>query len=371
MTGPGLYVHIPFCSIKCYYCDFTAFAGQGRQTRRYLEALEAEAAMFAPQVPETLYIGGGTPSELSAVEIRDLLALIRRSYPEAVFKEATFEANPESLDLEKLERLADGGVDRLSLGLQTADDGLLKSVGRRHDFSDFKRVYAAARAMDSFDLSVDLMYGLPDQTIPGFLASLDAVLGLEPEHLSVYGLHVEDRTLFAKRGVEPSEDLARGMFEACLDRLSAAGYNHYEISNFAKPGFESKHNSNYWANGEYIGLGCGASSFLDGVRSSNDDRLLPYMDRIRDGFRPTVNSERLDGKEKIGEKTMLGLRLLKGMPLDSSEQEVFAAQWKSLLLRGLVTRDDSRARLTRQGVFYYNQAAAEFVAPFGPIEATS
>lgn len=371
MTDLGLYVHIPFCSIKCYYCDFTAFAGQGRQVARYLEALKAEARLTAPRTPTTLYIGGGTPSELSAPEISGLLSLVRGAYPGAAFTESTFEANPESLSAEKLRVLADGGVDRLSLGLQTADDQLLKSIGRRHAWDDFLRIYRQARGTKAFALSVDLMYGLPDQDLASFLSSLDSVLELEPEHLSVYGLHVEDRTLFAKRCVEPEEGLGREMFEACLERLAAAGYNHYEISNFSRPGHESRHNMNYWENGDYIGLGCGAATYLDGERSTNIDVLIPYMDKVFSGVSASAGAERLTGKEKLGENVLLGLRLLRGMELGLQETSAFAHELRSLSRRGLIERVGPLARLTREGVFLYNQAAAEFVAPFDTVEVSA
>ncbi len=224
----GLYVHIPYCRVKCHYCDFAAFSGQKRSAGRYLKALEREAAFWAGSVPETLYIGGGTPSELDRDQIAELLALIRRSFPDSRYREASFEANPESLDPAKIALVRDAGVTRLSLGLQTPDDALLKSIGRVHTAADFRRVFAQARRA-GLALSVDLMYGLPGQSFAGFLGGLREALALEPEHLSLYGLQVEDRTLFSRRGVEPDEEICRRMFEEAIAALSAAGYEHYEI----------------------------------------------------------------------------------------------------------------------------------------------
>lgn len=331
---------------------------------RYLSALGIEAALMPERDPVTLYVGGGTPSELDEEQIRRLFALISGAYPRSRFQELTFEANPESLSPAKIAALRDNGVSRLSLGLQTFDDALLKSIGRRHSAADFLEVYAAARRAGNWALSVDLMYGLPGQTLESCLRSLDGVLALEPEHLSLYGLQVEDRTLFGKREVEPDESLARDMFEASLERLERNGYRHYEISNFARPGYESAHNQLYWRDDEYIGLGCGAASYLDGERSSNMDRLPSYCQAVEAGRRPVAHSERLSGKEKLGERAMLGLRLVRGFAPGREIEQAFRDEWESLAGRGLIQREGDRVSLTREGIFMANQAFAEFVPPF-------
>ncbi|MBI3551676.1 MAG: radical SAM family heme chaperone HemW [Elusimicrobia bacterium] len=360
----GLYVHIPFCSVKCFYCDFTAFAGQGRSVARYLGALAAEARLKSGRVPDTLYVGGGTPSELSAPQIGELFDLIARAYPQSRFQESTFEANPESTTAEKLSVLRSCGVTRLSLGAQTLDDALLKGIGRRHTAADLVDVYRQARTFEGWSISIDLMYGLPGQTVLSFLKSLDDVLALEPEHLSLYGLQVEDRTLFSKRGVEPEDDACRAMYEDAIDRLNAAGYRHYEISNFAKPGFESKHNRIYWHDGEYVGLGCGAASFLDGVRSTSIDRLIPYCEAVEAGRLPTAQEEWLSGRDKLGETAMLGLRLVDGFEPGADIEREFFVEIGRLVERKLIRREGRRLKLTREGVFLANQAFMEFVPPF-------
>ena len=367
----GLYVHIPFCSVKCFYCDFAAFSGQKKQTERYLAALEAEAALLPPRVPETLYVGGGTPSELDAAQISSLFERLSRAFPGARFVESTFEGNPESLDGKKLETLARSGVTRLSIGLQTADDELLKSVGRRHTAQDFARVFRAARAAGIPALSVDLMFGLPGQTLDSLRATLDFVLELAPEHISLYGLQVEDRTLFAKRGVEEDETLGREMYELSIAALARAGLEHYEISNWAKPGHRSAHNINYWRRGEYLGLGVSAASFLNGARSSNDEKLAPYMDAVEAGRRPSAESETPAGLEALGEEAFLGLRMIEGFIPSDAARAAFAGPWAVLKARGLAREDGTRWRLTENGVFLANDVFQEFVPPFQFQEATA
>ena len=360
----GLYVHIPFCSIKCYYCDFTAFAGQGRQTARYLESLEVEARN-APRLEfKTLYIGGGTPSELQAPDLRGLFSRLKNglgNWP--VWEEATFEANPESLSVEKIRILRDNGITRVSLGLQTTDNDILQRIGRKHTFEQFLEVFSNARGA-GFDVNVDLIFGLPGQSVLSLETSLQAVLDLEPEHLSVYGLQVEYRTLFNKRGVDPDEDEGREMFELVLEKTARAGYRHYEISNFSKPGKQSKHNLLYWTGKEYVGLGCGAASFVGGERWSNEDRLKPYCDGILSGAGAKAEAERLAGKEACGERLLLGLRLPAGMALDREAEETFAGEWRELETQGLVERRGPSVRLTREGLFLSNRVFQKFVAPF-------
>lgn len=362
----GLYVHVPFCAVKCFYCDFAAFSGQQKQVERYLAALEAEAALRdGPAAPETLYVGGGTPSELSAGQAADLFTRLARAYPSARFREVTFEGNPESLGDGLLAVLAEAGVTRLSIGLQTADDGLLKSVGRRHTADDFARVFRAARAAGIPALSVDLMHGLPGQTLEHLRSTLDFVLDLDPEHVSIYGLHVEDRTLFSKRGVETDEELGRAMQELSIARLTGAGLEHYEISNFAKPGRRSAHNLNYWRRGEYAGLGCSAASFLGGVRSTNAEKLEPYLKAVESGRIPAEESERPEGLEALGEEAFLGLRMIDGFVPSAALRAAFAGPWEALKDRGLVREDGALWRLTAEGAHVANDVFSEFVAPFG------
>jgi oxygen-independent coproporphyrinogen III oxidase len=357
----GLYVHIPFCSLKCYYCDFTAVAHHGHMADRYLNAVEAEWRLKAgASRPDTLYVGGGTPSELSAEQINRLFAFLPKG-----LKEITFECNPESVTAAKIEALAAAGVTRISLGLQTSDDKLLRSIGRQHTAEQFVGVYKALRAAGRFAVSVDLMYNLPGQSVQSCSDSLEFVLGLQPEHLSLYGLQVEDQTLFGKRAITPDEDQGREMFERCLDRLAAAGYHHYEVSNFARPGFEAEHNLIYWRNGEYVGLGCGAAQYLKGIRSTNLDRLGNYMSAVEAGRNPVDESESLQGKEALGEAMMLGLRLLDGFKPTAEMTAAFAAELNTLQERKLIRRfSEHFIALTRDGLFVANEVFRELLPPY-------
>jgi len=350
--------------VKCFYCDFAAYSGQNKLADRYLAGLEAEAALHPRVSPETLYVGGGTPSELTAAQISDLFARLRRAYPGARFAESTFEANPESLDAEKLAVLAREGVTRLSIGLQTADDALLSAIGRRHTAAEFSEAFAAARRAGIPALSVDLMFGLPGQTLDSLRATLDFVLVLAPEHISLYGLQIEDRTLFARRGVAEDSDLGREMFDLSMRALSVAGLEQYEISNYAKPGHRSAHNINYWTRGEYVGLGCSAASFYDGRRQSNEVRIPAYLDAVERGRRPLSEDDIPQGLEAIGEEAFLGLRLTDGFVPSDALRSAFAGEWAVLKARGLVREDGERWRLTTDGVFLANEAFREFVPPF-------
>jgi oxygen-independent coproporphyrinogen-3 oxidase len=355
--------------VKCFYCDFAAYSGQNKLADRYLAALEAEAAFHPAVDSETLYIGGGTPSELTAPQISDLYTRLRRAYPDSRFVESTFEGNPESLDEEKLAVLAREGVTRLSIGLQTADDALLPAIGRRHTAAEFTEMFKAARRAGIPALSVDLMFGLPGQTLDSLRATLDHVLALAPEHISLYGLQVEDRTLFAKRGVEEDSDLGREMFELSMRSLAAAGLEQYEISNYARPGHRSAHNINYWNRGEYIGLGCSAASFYGGRRQSNEERIPAYLDAVEKARRPLIENEQPKGLEAIGEEAFLGLRLTEGFVPSEALRAAFAGPWAVLKARGLVEEAAGRWRLTADGKFLANDAFQEFVPPFDREEA--
>ena len=354
-----------------------SFPGRQDVFGRYLKALDREASFHPTIKPATLYVGGGTPSELSAENLSELLgALAARFGPLEAMAESTVEGNPESLDARKLDVLRAAGVSRLSVGLQSADDRLLKDIGRRHTWADFERAYAQA-ARRGFSVSVDLMLALPGQTLTGALASLKSVLRLDPDHLSLYCLHVEEGTPLSRQGFAEDEDLGRGMFEASMDILSRAGYRHYEISNFARPGRESLHNLNYWRGGSYLGLGCAAAGYLGGVRYENDRDVEGYCRKVERGESPALATESLAGKEKLGESLLLGLRMIGGVLLTAPMRRHFTSELESLRRRGLLELERSpktglplRARLSREGIFFANEVFREFVPPFGGVPRT-
>jgi oxygen-independent coproporphyrinogen-3 oxidase len=362
----GLYVHLPFCSIKCAYCGFAAFSGQGRYVPRYLKALEREAAFFPRFAPRTLYLGGGTPTELKCEELSELLASLSRRYGDLHgLVEVSVEANPESLGEDKLDLFRAAGVSRVSLGLQASQERLLKFMGRRHRWEDFLAAFRGGKER-GFSMNTDLMLGMPGQSVADATETLDRVLDLEPHHLSLYSLYVEEKTLFCKRGVAVDEDLARDMLCACMDRLTRAGYLHYEISNFARPGHESLHNLNYWEDGRYLGLGCGASGHLDGERYQNEERLARYLERLEAGERPVAFSEILTGRRKLGETVMLGLRKTAGMAVTPEMEREFGLTFHNLAALGLLSlegEDPRRIRLSREGLFLGNAVFREFVEP--------
>lgn len=361
----GLYIHIPFCRQKCRYCDFVSFAGAQRYIDDYLSALDREAVSYSSQKFDTLYIGGGTPSMLSAAQLDRLCRMIvRRFAPISAFRESTLEANPESLHPDKLRVLKEAGFSRLSIGLQSFDDAVLKRMGRIHDVRTFLKAYEQARQAGFDNINVDLIAGLPEQTEAMFLKGLERLALLKPEHISVYGLQVEEGTPFYQEGVRSDEDLLRSELEKTHFSLQEAGYVHYEISNFALPSRESLHNINYWQNGEYTGLGPSAASYRDGMRSTHTADLERYLHLVREGKPLTDFSERLTGKAKEGESLMLGLRMLNGVRVSALQRRMFDAEINDLVRRKLVERNGDLIKLTFEGIFLANQAFMAFVGPF-------
>lgn len=361
----GLYIHLPFCKQKCNYCDFASFAGREFLIDDYLNALEKEAASSPVKKFETLYVGGGTPSVLSPAQLERLAKIIETHFgPVSSFAESTLEANPESLTAEKISLLRRVGFNRLSIGLQSFNDAELKMLGRIHDSAVFLRAYEAARAGGFDNINVDLIAGLPGQSLESFLQSLRRLLALAPQHLSVYGLQIEEGTPFFERGIICDQLLMRRMLEETRRLLIAAGYHHYEISNFAQPGREAKHNTHYWNDGDYIGLGSAAASFLGGERRQNVADVREYI-RLVDGEKSPVDfCEKLEGKARAGERLMLALRKLDGVELSSADEEMFGREIEKHVKSGLLLRDGKKVKLSFEGLFLANEVFCSFVAPF-------
>lgn len=361
----GLYIHIPFCKQKCNYCDFASFAGQQHQIDAYLGALAHEAVLNKEIACQTLYVGGGTPSLLAVHQIHRLSKIIRKNFaPVSSFEESTFEANPESLTAQKITALREAGFNRLSIGLQSFQDDELKLLGRIHNASQFLAAYQAAREGGFTNLNVDLMAGLPGQTLEKFLGSLQQLITLRPEHLSIYGLQIEEGTPFFAQGLVCDQVLMRRMLEETEALLTAAGYHHYEISNFALPGYEARHNTLYWQNAEYIGLGCGSVSYRNGKRRQNTAHLTDYIACMEGGKSPIVFSEQLTGQAKIGEQLLLGLRLLDGMILTAEQTAFFGPEIEKHIQNGLLTRTGKKVKLSKEGLYLANEVFRSFVAPF-------
>ena len=361
----GLYIHIPFCKQKCNYCDFASFAGRENLISAYLQALDKSAAAATVRRFDTLYVGGGTPSLLSAGQLETLCQMIvRRFGPISSIEESTIEANPESLTAEKLSVLKRAGFNRISMGLQSFNDSELKTLGRVHNVQTFLAAYRAARQAGFDNINVDLIAGVPGQTLQSFLDGLKKLADLRPEHLSVYGLQIEEGTPFFERGIVCDQLLMRQMLEEAHARLQSAGYHHYEISNFSLPGREAKHNTHYWCNSQYLGLGSGAASYLGGVRSQNTDDISEFIRRINAGKSPVVYSEKLEGKEHEGENLMLGFRLLDGIELSPVQESLFGKEIEKHIKNGLLDRVGKKVKLTLEGLFLANEVFCSFVAPF-------
>lgn len=351
----GLYVHIPFCKAKCHYCDFSAFAGQEKWIDSYLTHLKKEMEAASGTFFSSIFIGGGTPTLLEPRHLEDLLPFIQRSfkiYPEAEF---TIESNPETMTLEKAWVLREGGINRISFGLQTTEERLLGLIGRTHDLSTFYRAYEIARGAGFSNINVDLIYGFPTQTFESWKNTVEDILKLNPEHISAYALTVEEGTVFGRQRVSVDPDLQAQMYLWVHERLTSSGYSHYEISNFAKPGRECRHNLLYWEDGDYLGVGCSAASSLSGVRRQNDPTLDGYLHRMERDRTAAVNREQLEGIPKILERLILRLRLARGVRLPFPKQELFDSTLQKFTEYGFLEADERRLIPTVRGWLLSNQ----------------
>jgi oxygen-independent coproporphyrinogen-3 oxidase len=373
----ALYVHVPFCETKCAYCDFYSLPGgrRGTETAAYLGALDRELAARVPPgfAPETVFVGGGTPTVLSAGELARLGEILRERVDLSRVSEWTVEANPGTLDAAKIDALLRSGVDRVSMGVQSFDDRVLRSVGRIHDGATARRAVADLRAAGVPRVSVDILFAIPGQGAEVFARDLDEAVALGTGHLSCYALLWEPGTTMLareQRGLvrrEP-EDLEREMLLDARRRLRGAGFRPYEISNFARPGQECRHNLVYWRNEPYLGVGVSAASCVGGVRSSNVRDLRAWLERVERGESAAVESESLDAVAALGETVMLGLRLEEGVRFADLEARTgidartrFAPILARLEAAGLVATDAGGFRLTEEGVPVSDAVILEFL----------
>ncbi len=365
----GIYIHIPFCRSKCDYCDFYSLSGREADMDRYQKALLAHIKETAPHAKglevDTIYFGGGTPSYYGAPRLKTLLSALRKQFRVRKDAEITLEANPDSVDLRSLKQLRRAGFNRLSLGVQSACDAHLQVLHRPHNFQQTRDAVDAARKAGFDNLSLDLIYGLPGQDMPTWQDTLEQTLALEPNHLSCYGLKVEDGTPLSLRVAQglvlPDDDLQADMYLHTVERLAQAGYDQYEISNFAQPGRQSRHNLRYWLTRPYIGLGPGAHSDFGGRRYSFVRDLDSYIHGVLNGSNIIDSSDLIPDRERGGEYLMLRLRTTRGIEEWEYRRTYFMnfAPLEELLLSyerlGFATRADGRWCLTPKGFLLSNQ----------------
>ncbi len=376
MTHAGAYIHIPFCRSRCSYCDFATGIYQGELASAYVRAVVAEigSSKNAGAHLDTVYFGGGTPSLLTPAQLDQILSTLHRQFNIDRDSEITVEMNPGTVNRDQLRAFRDLGVNRASFGAQTFDDAELAKLGRSHSSADTLKTFHELRAAGFNNVSFDLIAGLPGQTLAGWQRNIEQSLALEPEHLSFYLLEVHSGTPLAdhiRRGLQPvpDEDLAAVMYEWMIERAAAAGYEHYEISNLAKPGFESRHNTKYWTGAPYFGFGCSAHSF-DGVarRWSNQRDVQRYVENVEQGVSPVVEEQELTAADLRAEALFLGMRMMRGVDV-REYNELFGvdlrAEHQDDLDRfreaGLVEFDGDLIRLTRNGALMSNEVFAAFV----------
>src|ERR1043165_8268207 len=355
MNPAGVYIHIPFCSSRCSYCDFATGIYQSELAERYVRALieEIRASQLSGAHVDTIYFGGGTPSLLEAAQLQKIVGTVRDCFDLHETAEITLEINPGSATAAKLLAFRELGINRASFGAQTFDDRELAKLGRSHTAADARRTFHDLRAAGIANISFDLIAGLPGQTLDGWERNVDEALALRPEHLSFYLLEVHSGTPLAQhieRGIQPApdEDLAAVMYESMLERAVTAGYEHYEISNLCLPGFQSRHNTKYWTGEPYFGFGCSAHSY-DGVsrRWSNERQVTEYVRLVERGLKPLAEEHDLTTEELRSEALFLGLRLMRGVSADLCKD--YEPDLERFREAGLLEFDGDHVRLTRNG----------------------
>ena len=357
------YVHVPFCAHHCGYCDFAIAVGQDSSIDLYLEALAAEiATLGSPQPVQTIFLGGGTPTHLKAAQLELLLSTLLHWLPLQANGEFSIDANPDSLDLDKIRVLADHGVTRVSLGAQSFSPTVLRALDRQHRPEETPHAVERVRSRIEH-VSIDLIFGAPGQTLIEWREDLTKALALEPDHISTYGLTYEKGTPLWKqreRGDIKSldEETELTMYQTAIDVLEAAGFEHYEISNFAKPGCRCRHNETYWANEAYFGFGMGAARYVMGRRELNTRDLKTYMRRVLSGEAATFQSEELEPLERARETMAVQLRRTSGIEREAFRlqteyalDEIAGEKVRSLVLQGLLADDGNRVCLTLQGKY--------------------
>ena len=372
MKALGLYVHIPFCRSKCLYCDFCSFPRQDEEKMaEYVEALFRDLRAYAPAcrdyVVDTVFLGGGTPTTLPAYLLKELMGEIYKHYNVSPTAEITAECNPVTGERELFARMRAAGINRLSIGLQSAHENELKALGRLHNFETFADCFADARAAGFDNISVDVMSGIPYQTPESRRETMEKVLALSPEHISSYDLIIEAGTPFARKRATlplPDEEAARRMYLEGIEFLAENGYVQYEISNFARPGYESRHNLKYWSCDEYLGFGVAAYSDFGGARFGNSRDIEAYI-----AGRDITEEKTVPNKtERINEYVMLRFRLCDGVDVSTFEarfgisfEETYGKRLAPFLSSGLVKNEKGRYFFSREGMLVSNTVLSEIL----------
>lgn len=367
-TDLGLYLHVPFCGEKCYYCDFLTYARQEKRMASYLKALMAEIRHYGAAEEsriDSIYIGGGTPTHLGDA-LAALLACVYDYFEVAGDAEVTVETNPGDLSPDLADKLLESGVNRLSLGAQSFDAKVLSGLNRPHNGEDIQKTFELARKAGFNNISLDLMYGIPKQTLEIYKKDIQAAVDLDPDHLSAYSLIVEPATYFHRLQGEgrlevPDEDIIADMEDWTRSFLTERGYGRYEVSNYAKAGFESVHNLKYWTLRPYMGLGLGAASYRKGVRFKNTDHFRTYIKRCLSSGRAVEVSETLSEEEALFEALLLPLRCVEGVGLAAFKrrfgalpEDFYGDAIRKHLALGNLERTHDRLRFTPQGMDYSN-----------------
>ncbi|MBA2340097.1 MAG: radical SAM family heme chaperone HemW [Pyrinomonadaceae bacterium] len=378
MNKAGIYIHIPFCRARCSYCDFATGAYDAALCERYVRAVEDEIASFKhddnPVEVDTIYFGGGTPSLLAPAQVETILNSVHKRFRVASNIEVTMEMNPGTVTPETLRAYRRLGINRASFGAQTFDDRHLRRLGRTHSADDTRRTFDDLRANGYENISFDLIAALPGQTLQAWSSNLDEALRLRPEHLSLYLLEVHEGTPLAAqirsgRAPQPDEDTAAEMYKIMLERTATEGYVHYEISNFCRSGYESRHNTKYWTGAPVFGFGCSAHSF-DGrnTRWSNERDARRFVEALENGRETVVETIKLEAHEAAAENIFLGLRLMRGVDLGEHRKRFGADVCREhaddlarLTEAGLIELSGERLKLTSSGALLSNEVFAVFV----------
>ena len=377
MNSIGLYIHIPYCLHKCGYCDFNSHNINEAEMEAYVQALLSEMEQTAKEAKNrrvnTIFFGGGTPTTLPFADLARILEACRQQFQVDPEAEITCEANPATIPQTDLAQLREAGFNRLSIGVQSFDTDELKRLERVHTVDEVFLTVERARQAGFDNLSLDLMFALPGQTAERWLDNLQKAIDLQPDHISAYNLTIEPDTVFYKQQSQgqltmPPDDFQRELFEITIATLTGAGYEHYEISNYAQPGKQSRHNLNYWVDGEYIGLGAGASSFFKGDRTKNTNLPSRYITQINETQTAVESRETPGRRQRMGEAVMLGLRLRTGLSLSQFKnqfnitfQEAFGYTVTRMEGMGLLEISNGQAALTWEGLFLADSVIIEFI----------